>query len=81
MTSSRNCRLPAPTPSPTVDGTLADPRSRALLDALGHDPCSADALAARCGLSAAETAALLTQLELDGHVATLPGGLYQRVHR
>ncbi len=73
-------RLPAPAPSPAADGAV-DPRSCALLDALGHDPCGADALAARCGLSAAETAALLTQLELDGHIATLPGGLFQRVHR
>ncbi len=74
-------RLPAPALSPPADSTIVDPRSRALLDALGHDPCGPDALAARCGLSAAETAALLTQLELDGHIATLPGGLYQRVHR
>lgn len=74
-------RLPAPASSPPADGAVVDPRSCALLDALGHDPCGPDALAARCGLSAAETAALLTQLELDGHIATLPGGLYQRVHR
>jgi len=74
-------RLPAPALSPPADSTIVDPRLRALLDALGHDPCGPDALAARCGLSAAETAALLTQLELDGHIATLPGGLYQRVHR
>lgn len=74
-------QLPAPAPAPSADVTRTDPRLRALLDALGHDPCGADALAARCGLSAAETAAALTQLELDGHVATLPGGLYQRMHR
>ncbi len=74
-------QLPTPALSPAENGTLADPRSRGLLDALGHDPCGADLLAARCGLSAAETAAILTQLELDGHVATLPGGRYQRMHR
>ncbi len=74
-------RLPAPgMPAPAND-TDSDARLRALLDALGHDPCSPDTLAARCGLTAAETAVLLTQLELEGRIAPLPGGLYQRVHR
>jgi DNA processing protein len=57
-----------------------DPRARRLLDALGEDPCDRDTLAARSGLEAAELLALLTQLELDGEVASLPGGLIQRVH-
>jgi len=35
----------------------------------------------RCGLPPAELAALLTRLELDGHIATLPGGLIQRLQR
>jgi DNA processing protein len=52
-----------------------------LLDALGHDACDLGTLAARCGFTAAETAALLTKLELDGHVTMLPGGLYQRLVR
>jgi DNA processing protein len=60
---------------------VPDPLAHRLLDALGHDPCDLGTLAARCGFTAAETAALLTQLELDGHVAVLPGGLYQRLQR
>ncbi len=73
-------RMPAPSPPSLAD--LADGgHALVLLDALGHDPCDADTLAARSGLSAAETAALLTQLELDGRIEILPGGLYQRVHR
>jgi DNA processing protein len=71
-------------PAPSVPESVAPAdagHALALLDALGHDPCDADTLAARSGLSAAETAALLTQLELDGRIETLPGGLYQRVHR
>jgi hypothetical protein len=32
-------------------------------------------------LQPAELAALLTQLEIDGDIATLPGGLIQRVRR
>lgn len=74
-------RLPVSVPALKRDDNPSDARSRALLAALGHDPCGADALAARCGLSAAEINALLTQLELDGQIAALPGGLYQRVHR
>lgn len=50
----------------------------AVLDALGHDPATLDALAARTGLGAAELNARLLELELDGAVARLPGGLFQR---
>jgi DNA processing protein len=52
----------------------ADP----LLEALGHDPVSLDAIIARTGWPAHELAAKLLDLELDGQVARLPGGLYQR---
>ncbi|QFZ82719.1 DNA-protecting protein DprA [Variovorax paradoxus] len=49
-----------------------------LLDALGFDPVSLDALSARTGWSAAMLQAKMLELELDGHVARLPGGLFQR---
>lgn len=49
-----------------------------LLDALGHDPVTLDALLARTGSPAAELSAQLLELELDGRVARLPGGLFQR---
>jgi DNA processing protein len=49
-----------------------------LLEALGHDPVTLDALAARTGLGLAELNARLLELELDGQVARLPGGLFQR---
>lgn len=52
----------------------ADP----LLQALGHDPVTLDALQARTGCSNAELNARLLELELDGRVARLPGGLFQR---
>lgn len=51
----------------------------ALLDALGFDPVSLDALIARTGIAAAQLQARLLELELDGSVARLPGGLFQRV--
>jgi DNA processing protein len=49
------------------------------LQALGFDPFDPDMLAARAGLNAAEVAALLTQLEIEGTVAALPGGRFQRI--
>jgi DNA processing protein len=50
-----------------------------LLHALGFDPVGLDALQARCGLDAASLQAQLLGLELNGHVARLPGGLFQRL--
>lgn len=46
---------------------------------LGFDPLDPDTLARRSGLTIAELSAILLQLELDGQVASLPGGLYQRI--
>lgn len=51
----------------------------ALLALLGHDPCTVDALIERSGLTADSILAMLMALELDGRVAQLPGGLYQRL--
>lgn len=53
-------------------------RSDPVLEALGHDPASLDALCARTGWSARELSGHLLELELEDRVARLPGGLYQR---
>lgn len=50
-----------------------------LLAVMGFDPVGLDALQARCGLGTATLQARLLELELDGHIARLPGGLLQRV--
>jgi DNA processing protein len=50
----------------------------ALIEALGHDPVSLDALIARTGVDAATLQARLFELELSNQVARLPGGLFQR---
>jgi DNA processing protein len=52
-----------------------------LLTSLGFDPVGLDALQARCGLDTANLQAELMTLELDGLVARLPGGLFQRLSR
>lgn len=53
-------------------------RSTALLRQLGYEPCGLDTLQARSGLDTATLQAWLLELEFDGLVARLPGGLYQR---
>jgi DNA processing protein len=56
------------------------PESRdSLLDAMGFDPVGLDALQARTGLDTARLQSRLMTLELDGTVARLPGGLFQRI--
>jgi len=54
------------------------PQSSAVLQALGWEPVDFDQLAARTGLPSAELSVRLLELELDGHVSRLPGGLFQR---
>jgi DNA processing protein len=56
-----------------------DPQSATVLDALGHDPVDIDTLVVRSGLTLDALYAILLALELDGHVAGLPGGRYQRL--
>ena len=62
----------APDPGPDAD-------SAALLQALGADPVGLDALQARTGLETAILQARLLELELEGRVGRLPGGLFQRL--
>ncbi|MEQ1775004.1 MAG: DNA-processing protein DprA [Burkholderiales bacterium] len=50
-----------------------------LLAHMAFDPCDIDTLAGRAGLPVHEISAALVQLELDGVVAGLPGGLWQRI--
>jgi DNA processing protein len=57
----------------------SSPDSKSLLKALGFEPVGLDALQARTGLDTAHLQAQLMALELDGHVARLPGGLFQRI--
>ena len=50
-----------------------------VLVALGFDPLGLDALLLRTGLDTAHLQAELMALELDGRVARLAGGLFQRL--
>jgi DNA processing protein len=61
---------------PTPSETTADPDG--LLKAMGYDPVSLDALQARTGLDTATLQAKLFELEMQGDVGRLPGGLLLR---
>ncbi|HVW71439.1 MAG TPA: DNA-processing protein DprA [Steroidobacteraceae bacterium] len=61
-----------------VPGAL-DKEYEMLLDALGFEPATIDALAARTGLPGGSVASMLLILELEGCVAALPGGRYDRI--
>ncbi len=66
-------------PATAISEPAADAPHDDLLEGLGFDPTTLDALSARTGWPAHELNARLLELELLGIVARLPGGLYQRV--
>ena len=70
---------PPLTPSVTATGQETQTDVDELLALIGFDPCSIDELAARSGLSIEILSQRLLQLELDGHLANLPGGRFQRI--
>jgi DNA processing protein len=72
-------RLVLPAASPAPAEVEVPEGENPLLDAMGHDPVSLDALIARTGIPAPLLQAQLLELELAGQVARLPGGLFQRV--
>jgi DNA processing protein len=75
-------RWSAAAPVATLDGSPsceAGEPDDALLDAMGADPVSLDALQARTGWPTDQLQARLLELELDGHVGRLPGQLFQRL--
>jgi len=51
-----------------------------LLDAMGGTPMSLDDIARRTGQAASAIAARLTHLQIEGRIAAIAGGFYQRLH-
>ena len=66
-------------PQETAARRPCDADSAKLLDCLAYDCCDVDTLAARSGLTAERLYAILLQLELEGRIASLPGGRFQRI--
>jgi DNA processing protein len=64
-----------PAASDAGDGSMEP-----LLGIMGFDPVDVDSLCARAGMPAERVSAELLRLELDGRVAALPGGRYQRLN-
>ena len=56
-----------------------DEEYRRLLDVMGYDPASLDALVGTTGLSPGALSSMLLMLELEGEIAVLPGNRFQRV--
>ena len=67
------------TPSGSDGGSRLDNPSEILLDAIGFEPTSLDALIASTGLSSTSVASLLLSLELEGRVASDSSGRFYRV--
>ena len=65
--------------TPAYESVTALSQESTLLQALGYDPAALDALQARTGLPTPDLLAQLMTLELQGQVARLPGGLFQRL--
>jgi DNA processing protein len=63
---------PAPAEAPTKTNTP-------LLECMGYDPVTLDTLIERSSLTTESLSSMLLVLELEGKVASLPGGRYQRI--
>ena len=64
-------------PATAPEGGVVD----AFLDSMGLAPTTADQIAERTGDAAGSIAAKLSLLEIEGVIASLPGGRFQRVQR
>ena len=67
--------LPSPDPASRAGQAAVD----ALLELMGPDPVALDTLVNLSGLTVDTLSAMLLSLELEGRIATLPGGRYQRL--
>lgn len=66
-------------PKRPSENLSAAPSTSALLEAMGYYPIHPDILAQQTNTAASDVYAQLLEYELDGIVAALPGGRYQRV--
>lgn len=67
---------PQTTSAGSVDAAM---KEDVILAAMGYDPVTIDALIVQTGHDAAFVMSRLTELELAGSIASLPGGKYQRL--
>ena len=67
------------TPMPPASGGNPTAGEKKILSAMGYDPVTVDSLIELTGKPAEKIMARLTELELAGIIASLPGGKYQRL--
>ena len=70
---------PPPAAKMLSEGAAGGTAVGGILDKMGFDPVHPDVLAEQLGMPAADLYAALLELELDGSVAAMPGGRYQRI--
>ncbi|HWV19032.1 MAG TPA: DNA-processing protein DprA [Rhodocyclaceae bacterium] len=68
-------------PIPSIDTETTPPSAEELkvIKALSDAPCDLEALVTRSGLTPDALLAMLLSMELDGRIASLPGGRYQKL--
>ena len=66
-------------PARMIQQELTILEAHPLLDEMGFDPVTVDQLANRTGRQAAAICAGLSQLEIEGRIAAIPGGWFQQV--
>ncbi|AGA32120.1 Rossmann fold nucleotide-binding protein Smf possibly involved in DNA uptake [Thioalkalivibrio nitratireducens DSM 14787] len=74
--------IPADAPvqaPPMADGATLDPEQERVLEQMGFDPVALDDLLQRTGLTVDTLSSMLVLLELNGRVAALSHGRYQRL--
>lgn len=75
-----NNTLPNISPiGPTTQVGTNNPETNTLLDLMGYDAMHFDRLASLSGLTPEALSSMLILLELEGKIAVLPGGQYQRL--
>jgi DNA processing protein len=79
------CELPINSKTPAAQNLNntpitppSDPAQQALLGHMGYDPVDTDTLVTRSGLTAEQVSSMLLLLELQGSVAAIGGGRFQR---
>ncbi|HFA6627468.1 TPA: DNA-protecting protein DprA [Neisseria gonorrhoeae] len=70
---------PPPAAKMPSEGAAGGTAVGSILDKMGFDPIHPDVLAGQLAMPAADLYAALLELELDGSVAAMPGGRYQRI--
>jgi DNA processing protein len=68
-------------PFPSINTETTQPTAEELkvINALGDAPCDLETLVTRSGLTPDALLAMLLPMELDGRIASLPGGRYQKL--